>query len=270
MAGTTQRLMLLGLGTALCACAARPAPPMKRYALGMARAEYRDYAGAKASPCDAEPRWLADELTAVNGLLARFLRESEQLNGSEQARALAQEATRTLPPVMEVHRGTLAALEQCGFRRSGAFPEISRRGAELLGAVRARLAEAPAALAAASLSEARTKWKEEAPQRESSARATWCQEKPQVGRPDVYYARQEPDGRTEWRFCDGHRVERSPGGEPQLLEPEGLTRRERRLIQPRRYLEAAGNFPAEEVDRQPDAVPAQGSAARESAPGGPG
>ena len=65
--------MWLGLGVTLLACSAKHAPPAKHYALGMSRVEYRDYAAAKANPCDAEPRWLADELTAVNGLLARYL-----------------------------------------------------------------------------------------------------------------------------------------------------------------------------------------------------
>ncbi|WP_240359146.1 hypothetical protein [Pyxidicoccus trucidator] len=275
MRSTLQRLVLLGMGVALGACAARPAPPVQRYVLGMSRAEYRDYRETKASPCDAEPRWLADELTTVNGLLSRFLRETEQLpavDAPEHASRLAllQEATRTLPPLLEVHRGTLRSLEECGFRRSGAFPEISQRGVELVEATRARLAQAPAALEAAALHEARRQWKEEAPNREASARGTWCPAAPKVGQPDVYYARQEADGRIEWRFCDGHRVERAAGGEPQLIEPEGLTRRERRLIQPRRYLEAAGNFPTEEVDRQPDTAPARGSAAKESPSGGPG
>ncbi|WP_241759108.1 hypothetical protein [Pyxidicoccus parkwayensis] len=238
----------------------------------MSRVEYRDYVAAKANPCDAEPRWLADELTAVNGLLARYLSETEKLEGPEHenARTLAQEATRTLPPVMEAHRGTLAALERCSFRSTGAFPEISRRGTELLEAARARLAATPAVTA---LSEAREKWKEEAPQREATGRANWCPEKPQVGRPDVYYARQEPDGHAAWLFCDGHRVELAPGGEPQLIEPEGLSRREKRLIQPKRYLEAASNFPAEEMDRPPDSKPAPAKDATPpaaAASGGPG
>lgn len=275
MHATLQRLVLTGLGVALGACAARPAPPVQRYVLGMSRAEYRDYRGTKATPCDAEPRWLADELTTVNGLLSRFLRETAQLPPVEAPEhasrlALLQEATRTLPLLMEVHRGTLQALEQCDFRRAGAFPEIAQRGVELVEATRARLAQAPAALAAAALHEARRRWREEAPERDASARSTWCPPGRQVGKADVYYARQEPDGRTEWRFCDGHRVERAPGGEPQLIEPEGLTRRERRRIQPQRYLEAMGNFPPGEVDRQPDTVPARGSAAKASPSGGPG
>jgi hypothetical protein len=80
----------------------------------------------------------------------------------------------------------------------------------------------------------------------------------------VYYARQDPDGHLLWLFCDGHRVEQASGGEPQLIEPEGLKPREKRLVQPKKYLEAAGNFPAEEMDRAPDA--AKGAATPEAAP----
>lgn len=265
----------MGLGTALSACASRPAPPMKNYVLGMARADYRDYAGAKANPCDAEPRWLADELTAVNGLLARFLRETEAAHRPEaleheQQLALLQEATRTLPPVLDVHQGTLAGLERCDFRRSGAFPEIARRGAELLTASRTRLTEAPKALEVAKRKEAVRRWKEEAPAREASARGSWCPEKPQVGQPVLYYVRMDVDGRTVSHFCDGHRVEQAAGGEPQLVEPEGLTRAMRRRVQSKSYLEAAGNFPPEEMDRHPDLVPAKAPPATESATGNPG
>jgi hypothetical protein len=248
---------------------------MKSYALGMSRADYRDYAGAKADPCDAEPRWLADELTAVNGLLARFLRETERAHRPEapdhaQQAALLEEAVRTLPPVLEVHRGTLAGLERCGFRRRGAFPEIARRGAELVEAARTRLAQAPKALESARRQEAVRKWKDEAPAREAAARGTWCPEKPRVGQAVVYYVRQDADGRTVAHFCDGHRVERAAGGEPQLIEPEGLSRRDRRRLPPREYLEAADNFPAEEMDRHPDLAPAKGAGAPGTPAGGAG
>ncbi|MFP2931606.1 hypothetical protein ACLESO_41760 [Pyxidicoccus sp. 3LG] len=274
MTAIFRRLVLMGLGAALSACAAKQAPPMQRYVLGMSRADYRDYAGAKANPCDAEPRWLADELTAVNGLLSRFLRETEQITdlkspNHEQKLALLQEAERTLPPVLAVHRGTLAGLRECSFQGSGAFPEIARRGAELLEATRTRLAEAPAAIEAAELSAARKKWKDEAPMRQAEARGNWCSEKPKVGQALLYYARQETDGRVVWHFCDGHRAEQPANGEPQLIEPEGLTRYERRRIQPQRYLEAVRNFPPEEVDRQPTQLPSKGADAGRAS-GGPG
>ncbi|NMO20881.1 hypothetical protein HPC49_36695 [Pyxidicoccus fallax] len=262
MTSYLRRLVYTGLGAVLCACASRPAPPVKSYTLGMSRADYRDYAGARANPCDAEPRWLSDELTAVNSLLSRFLRETEnaarpEAPEHEQHVALLQEAMKTLPPVLAVHRGTLAKLPECGFRRSGAFPEIARRGAELVEAAGTRLTDAPRTLAAAQRKEAVRKWKEEGPAREASARGNWCPEKPQVGQAVAYYVRMDADGRTVAHFCDGHRVEQVSGGEPQLIEPEGLSRAMRRRVQPKAYLDAAANFPPEEMDRHPDLVPAK-------------
>ena len=76
------------LGTiALSACAAKQVAPMQKYTLGMGRAEYRDYGGARAL-CEAEPRWLADELSSVNGLLARFLSSTEQAGDPAIAKLL--------------------------------------------------------------------------------------------------------------------------------------------------------------------------------------
>lgn len=266
MSAPNRLLLLAGLGTLLGACAAkRPAPAVQRYALGMSRAEYRDYAGAKASPCDAEPPWLADELTNVNGLLARFLRETEHAGDAQspqqaQHLALLKEATGTLEPVLAVHEHNLDGLRACGFRRTGAFPELSRRGHELVKEARARLAEAPALLAAVRLREAQRRWKEEAPAREATARGTWCTARPTVGSPDLYYARQSVDGGTVWLFCDGHVVRAPRGEEPTLQSPDGLSRRELRRVQPKRYLDAARDYPRAEIDRPPESLPAAGVA----------
>lgn len=260
------RILLVGLSVGLGACAGGKVAPLQTYSLGMARAEYRDYAGARSSLCDTEPRWLADELSSVNGLLARFLSSTEEatkpgsLHHSEHL-ALLQEANRTLVPVMEIHRRNLAELSECGFHRTGAFPEIARRGTELLAQTKARLTEAPAALAAAELRVAQQKWLEEAPAREAAAKQTWCTAHPTVGSADLYFARQYPDGRTEWLFCDGLSVEAPAGGEPQLITPEWISRRDRRRIQPQRYLDAAKAYPASEVDRQPG----PGTASKEQA-----
>ena len=113
------------------------------------------------------------------------------------------------------------------------------------------------------------KWKDEAPMRQAEARGNWCAEKPQVGEALLYYAREETDGRTVWHFCDGHRAEKPANGEPQLIEPEGLTRWQRRRIQSERYLEAVKNFPPEEVDRQPARLPSKEADAGRAS-GGPG
>ncbi|MCY1034955.1 hypothetical protein OV207_26140 [Corallococcus sp. BB11-1] len=275
MMATGWRITLLGLGAGLVlgGCAAKQAPPIQHYALGMSRAEYRDYAGSKASPCDSEPRWFSDELTAVNGLLARFVRETahaQDLKSPDQPGhlALLEEGLRTLPPVMKVHEGNLRALRACGFRNTGAFPDLAQRGAEVMQEARERLALGPKIQAAAALREAQKKWRDEAPEREAKARGTWCSKDPQVGQPDLYFARQSPDGHTEWFFCDGHVVEKTGEAEPTLLSPEGLSRAARRRVQPKKYLDAARGYPTEEMDRQPTSPPAPSEAGAASATNG--
>lgn len=267
---SAHRLVVMGLCASLGACAAKQPASLQRYSLGMARAEYRDYARAGTSLCDWEPRWLSDELSSLNGLLARFVSETEQAAHPDaiehvQHLALLQEATRTLEPVLKIHSQNLTALEGCDFRRTGAFPELARRGRELLEQAKARLAEAPAALAAVELREAQRKWRAEAPVRESLARETWCTPNPSVGNADLYFARQRANGRIEWHFCDGHKVEESASGELQLITPEGLTRRERRRIQPQRYLDAAKAYPASEIDRMPGTAASAGGGSTEQA-----
>lgn len=267
MTPTTRLWLLVGMGALQGACAAkRSAPDVQRYALGMSRAEYRDYAGARASPCDAEPRWLTDELSSVNGLLARFLQETAEAGNPESLQqpshlALLKEATGGLEPILKVHAANLAGLRACAFRSTGAFPELERRGTELVQQAWARLAEAPGIVAAVELREAQRVWLDEAPAREAEARRTWCAPRPTVGNADLYFARQYPDGRTEWLFCDGHVVEARAGGEPVLVGPEGLSARERRRVQSKRYLEAARSYPTEEIDRQPGSE--TGTAAKE-------
>jgi len=263
------RILLVGLCIVWGACAGRQVAPLQRYSLGMARAEYRDYSDARVDLCDGEPRWLGDELSSVNGLLSRFLantREAATPQSLQHAEhlELLKEASRTLSPVMETHRKNLAALSECGFRRTGAFPELARRGAELLELSKARLTEASSAVAAAELLKAQKKWAEEAPAREAAAKETWCAPNPKLGHGELYFARQYPNGRTEWLFCDGVMVEESAGGEPQLVTPEWLPSRERRRIQPQRYLDAAKAYPASEIDRQPGSTPSspEGQASR--------
>ncbi|MHA7633362.1 hypothetical protein [Corallococcus sp. M7] len=259
-------IALLGLGAVFGGCAAKQAPPVQHYALGMSRAEYRDYTGAKASPCDAEPRWFQDELTAVNGLLARFVKETDQAldpKALEHAKhlELLEEGLRTLPPVLKVHENNLQALKACGFRSTGAFPELARRGGELLTETRERMDLGPKIQAAAALREAQKQWREQGPEREAKARDTWCPKPAKVGQPDLFFARLSPDGRTEYFFCDGHVVERSGGAEPTLLSPEGLSKWERRRVQAKKYLDAAQAYPEEEMDREPTAATLQKSAA---------
>jgi hypothetical protein len=263
---SASRILLVGLCFTLGACAGQQVAQLRHYSLGMARAEYRDYAGARADLCDVEPRWLADELSSVNGLLARFLASTQEAANPQSFQhaehlELLQEATRTLGPVMDVHRQNLAALSECGFHQTGAFPDIAQRGTDLLERSKARLAESSSVLAAVELQKAQQRWVEETPVREAAAKETWCPSKPKLGQGELYFARQYPNGRTEWLFCDGVMVEEAAGGEPQLVTPEWLSSRERRRIQPQRYLEAAKAYPASEIDRQPGSSTASGGQA---------
>jgi len=259
---SSRKLCIGGLSLALGACAARQVAPVQQYSLGMARAEYRDYTGAKVNICDSEPRWLSDELSAVNGLLARFLSSTEQAKDPgavEHAQhvALLKEASGSLGKVLDVHQTNLEAARACDFAKSGAFPELGRRGLELVELSRARLAESSKLLA---VEDAKRKWLNEAPQREQTARQTWCAKNPEVGSTDLYYARRYADGRTEWLFCDGHVVQSAAGGgEPTLVSPEGLSARERRKVRPPRYIEAARGYPQEEIDKQPESSTAGGN-----------
>jgi len=254
----------LALAAALGGCAASAPAPATRYALGASRAEYRDYSRPGHSLCDAEPRWLSEELAGVNTLLARFDEATGDATGERpdaaegrdaERLALLEEASRTLSPVVEVHGRNLEALAACGFRDTGLFPALRARGQELVSQARERLAQAPALLAAASLQRVRERWVLEAPQREATARQTWCTAKPVVGATDLFFARRSLDGRTEWLFCDGHRVEQLPGAEPALHAPAGLSRQARRRVQPAKYLQAARSFPEAEMDLPPTAVP---------------
>src|SRR5688572_33482763 len=97
------------------------------YALGEGRATYRDYrVDAEEDLCDAEPGWLMDELSSVNTLLERFLRLTEG-NSSEwtsQQLSLIEQASQSLPKVLDAHAHTLKQLEGCSFSDEKAFPPL--------------------------------------------------------------------------------------------------------------------------------------------------
>lgn len=257
-----------GMSLALGACAAKKVAPTP-YSLGLARAEYRDYARAKVDICDVEPGTVSGELGAVNKLLTDFLSSSEQVKNPQsvdhgRAVELLKEASGSLDKVLDVYQANLQAVRKCGFAKSGAILEQATQGTTLVEQSRTRLAESAQLLA---VKEAQRKWQEEAPQREQAARQEWCAKTPEVGSTDLYYARKHADGRTEWFFCDGHIVQSGTnGGEPTLVSPEGLSARDRRKVKPPRYFEAAQGYPVEEMDKQPTGVanaaasPAQGTA----------
>lgn len=245
-----------GMSLALGACAAKKVSPV-RYNLGLASADYRDYAKARANICDAEPRAVSDELGGMNKLLTDFLSSTEQVKNPHsvdhgRAVELLKEASGSLNQVLDVYQANLGAVGKCGYAKSGAFPELTQKGRELVEQSRTRMEAASQLLA---VEDAQKKWLTEAPEREKTARQTWCAKNPEVGSTDLYYARRFADGRTEWLFCDGHIVQSAAnGGEPTLVSPENLSAKDRRKVKPPRYIEAAHSYPVEEMDKQPASV----------------
>ncbi|QRK13808.1 hypothetical protein JQX13_26845 [Archangium violaceum] len=261
--------MIGGLGLALGGCATKVVPV--KYNLGLSRAEYRDYAKAGANICNAEPRTVEKELGSVNKLLTDFLSSTEQVKNPQSVdhgRALEtlKEAEGSLGKVLDVYQTNLGAVRKCDFAKSKTLSELAQKGTELLEQSRARMTEG-AQLSA--LREAQRKWEEGVPQREKTARQTWCAKEPEVGNTDLYYARKFADGRTEWLFCDGHIVQSgTQGGEPTLVAPEGLSARDRRKVKPPRYIEAANGYPVEEMDKQPTGIAEPSPPAHSSSAGG--
>jgi hypothetical protein len=246
------RILLLGLCVVLGACAGKKPPPAQRLSVGGTQVEYRDYGLVRGSLCDADPRLLATELKKLNEVLEQFVSGTEAAvkpeATAEQVEVL-REGSKALGPVVEAHGKNLAGLRACGFQKKAPFPELAKKGEEVVTSARARLKEAPEVLAAADQRLAEEKWRQESATREANAKQEWCQPGTAVGSGDLYFSRQGPDGKTQWLFCDGMVVEAAAGGEPSLIIPESVSKRDRRRIQAPRYLEAARAYPAEEIDR---------------------
>lgn len=250
---STPRLLLLGLCAALTACAAKKPPPAQRATLGTSNVEYRDYALVRGSICGVDERKLATELTAINTVLEQFVSGTDEAvkpdaPDAEQVEVL-REGSKALTPVVDAHRKNLGALRECGFSRKPPYPELTKKGTEVVDRAKARLDEAPTVLAAADQRAAEARWMEESAAKEATAKQTWCKANTPVGSGDLYFARQGSDGTTRWLFCDGIVVEAASGAEPTVVIPETIKAKDRRRVQNARYLEAAKSYPAEEVDK---------------------
>jgi hypothetical protein len=246
------RILLLGLSAALAACAAKKPPPPQSVTLGQNKLEYRDYARVKGSLCGMNPRLLGPELQKINETLEQFVAKTEGASKPEATAeevGLLSEGSKSLGPVVDAHGRNLTALSGCGFKKQAPFPDLMKKGNEIVTQAKARLAEAPAVLAVAEKRIAEEKWREESAAREATAKQTWCGGKVAVGSGDVYFARQESDGKMRWLFCDGVTVEWTSGSEPAVVIPDTISKKDRRKIQDKRYLEAVKAYPAEEIDK---------------------
>ena len=113
---------------------------------------------------------------------------------------------------------------------------------------RARLAEAPILLAYVKTAKAISVWKEKQRIDQEAERATWCAPHPQKS-PEIYFAFQDEHGISEWLFCDGSRVQRLPGHEPELVPAVFASRKG--FFRPASFLEAIRHFPAKEIRQSP-------------------
>ncbi|MDY7228379.1 hypothetical protein [Hyalangium rubrum] len=249
---STLRILLAALCLTLMACGAKKPPPSKSYTLGGTKIEYRDYGLVRGSICGVDPRRLSDELTKINTLLEEFVSGTEaatQPEATAEQVELLREGSQSLGPVVDAHRKNIAGLRACDFQRKPPFPDLTKKGEEVLTSAKARLDAAPEVLAAADARIAEQKWKEDSAKREATAKQDFCKAGTAVGSGDLYFARQESDGKKRWLFCDGLTVEAPSGADPTLVIPESISKKDRRRIQASRYLEAAKSYPAEEIDR---------------------
>ncbi|MBX5481654.1 MAG: hypothetical protein IRZ16_07410 [Myxococcaceae bacterium] len=242
--------VVLGTG-----CATTPERPLaaETVVVGRARATYRDFVGAHRNLCDAEQRWLEEELVSVNGLLADWLEHTEGTRDDDWPPAkleLLEEGAHVLPKVLDVHEANLNALKRCSFAESRGFPRLVRSGLEYVSEARQRVASAKDLREWLAYRERLERWRVQQPVRKADA-GTLCSPRPKVGAAELYYAFTGEDGVTTFLFCDGAKVIESPSGETKFQKPLGASKRELKRLRLERYLEAAKKLNAQDIDRPP-------------------
>lgn len=231
---------------ALAGCATpRPAPRGEHLDFGGVRATWRPF--VDNGICEAEPRFLRDELLSVNEVLKRFLKDSEGDAAAPWPDAqvkLVADAQTALPPVMEVHERNLRLVAGCEFHTSGGYPVVLERGDELLRDVRARLKEAPLVIAEVRRKRAMDTWNQQRLSSQDSARRT-CPP-PRPGAAVLYFAFRDAAGLTSYFFCDGAAVMKREGEAPRL-EPAPFQPKRGKRVTEKAYLAATDKYPAEAV-----------------------
>ncbi|MBL8950413.1 MAG: hypothetical protein JNK82_06530 [Myxococcaceae bacterium] len=244
----TRALPLVVLATA---CAHREPPPLTTVHLAGAAVTYRPWGGPRV--CEAEPRFLLDELTAVNSGLQRWLKRAGGDAPSEwsESRIAEVEAwAATLDQLVREHTVDLESLARCDFADAPGYAYVRKRGAELLGAVERRRQELGRLYERARAVRQRDAWERGINAERSAARRECPSRSPQ---PRVFFAWRDDEGVTRWLFCDGVSVEQTPQGSPVLLEPE--TRGRQRFTEAQ-YLDAVRSYPAARVSAAPAPPPA--------------
>lgn len=242
------RNLILILASGLAACGAHRTP-MKPTTVSIAggRATFRDYRSDPARVCTAEPRWLLDELTAVNGMLRRFVIATEGDQLGFKQRRLLEEGAEVLPPVLEAHEVSLQQLDRCAFGKQGGFVAAVQFGKDRLREVRTLLEEAPQRIARAEAVEALKRWRREIPRMQLQAQAGCDRRNPRR----IYFAWEQENGTRVFSFCDGASVTQRDGDRPLWLPPEGAPTRGRWAPKEKNYLEAVKSYALDMISRPP-------------------
>jgi len=203
--------------------------------------------------CETEPTWLFDELTGVNDLLSNFLDRTPAHGAtwSDEQIPLLEEASRTLPRVVQAHADNLALVSRCAYSELGAWPELVKRGHKLVGEARQQLGEAPQVLAFARKRQLLERWEKDRARDEESARAG-CDARDGGPSPFIYFAWQDDLGRTYWLFCDGAEVTTpTTFGAAEWSPPPGVTKTTAAAGEEGSYLGAVKFYPDKSVRRPP-------------------
>jgi hypothetical protein len=213
----------------------------------------RDY--PREDVCDVDPKLLVQEFDVMNQLLAEFLQgTSAGVDGfwADEHIEMLEQGQKSFPGLLDIHERNLTEANKCSADNYG---EASRRGLELSRQARRRLEDAPEVLSWARARRDIAKWKEAQPAARETAREQWCPPKPKAGKfPDIYYAFQDDEGRTQWLFCDGSKVTASANAADPLefvLPPADPQRRSAKSFGSRPYIDAAQKYPRNEIVRAP-------------------
>ena len=229
----------------VCACAHREAPALSTRRLAGGAVTYRPW-GPRI--CEAEPRFLLDELSAVNAGLQRWLDRSAGDAAAAWPESRIAETTRWSEPLAELardHTLNLEALKGCDFAASAGYPFVLERGRSLLASVRERERQLEQVHARARATRALDAWVRGLDAERTAARRT-CPARSAA--PVVFFAWRDEDGVTHWLFCDGATAESAPDGKPEVLEPAG-----RRRFGAGDYRKALEEFPAMRISVAPKA-----------------
>lgn len=246
MTARTTAFSLVLCGLSACATTSAPLKPLEVEIAG-GRATYRDYRASPGRLCDAEHRWLLDEVVGVNGVLRRFVEGVGDGDLTRRKRDLLDEGAQKLPEVLAAHEATLNQLERCSFANRGGFTAATESGRQYVADARALLASAPARIARAEAVERLRLWRVNLPRDQQEAEAG-CGKRNQRR---IYFAWEQENGTRTFAFCDGATVTQRHGDKPLWIPPPNAPTRGRNVPRESDYLEAMIDYSVEMISRPP-------------------